>query len=791
MDVASKEEQSQPSLDIQDVDLVSNDGQDEYGQSSDMSDVKEKGFKGKWHRFTHKLAGVFHRSKHGRNKHSASDDEMRNAKKVLKELAIYFVYLLVLMVVVYGMISPLQFWFTNNMEELIVRQSVTASDPNFFGLTTLTQFWSWLENLWIPAVYAWNNNYIYQDNKLLGVPQLRQLQVEQGKQCKIPSDFENLIFECYAPYTKANEFKGAFGVKNGTAWVYNEASEVDKRNYWGQLATYEGGGFYQDLTLNQTNTTTIVQSLKAQNWLARASRVLFIDFTVYNANVNLFCVIRLVLEMPATGGFIQTAVFRTVRLLRYVNPVDYFIMFMEVVFVCFIAYYAVKEAKRMKKYKWKYFKSFWSWVEMVNICIAIVAVVFSLYRLIEVDRLLTGILAEPDKHSNFEDLAFWEVQYTNMIAFNVFIGWVKLFKYVSFNPTMNQLSCTLKSSAKDIFGFAIMFFIIFFAYAQLGYLVFGSQLDDFKTFGDSVFTLFRIILGDFDFKAIQDANRVLGPIFFITYVFFVFFILINMFLAIITDAYAEVKERLSKEKDEVHLGEFLKKNFGDFKHRMSTAGRRMSSILHLGKSKRKSQGGSEDVIAEEGEDIPEATAVGSPQPGVSEMPVLAESVAGSNAFAFGGAGSTTQEGSISGADGEVSNAHLENVKMRVGALEQSLGQIAVKLEKVITKLERLGDVPPQAIGAGLRDYRANNRSFGRSGSVGGGGQPLPDPFETPVTTKGGDKNSFTQNKMPPPAPSFRQNQKPPTGFIPSAARQEAQLNSSDGEDSEAFEERQF
>lgn len=40
------------------------------------------------------------------------------------------------------------------------------------------------------------------------------------------------------------------------------------------------------------------------------------------------------------------------------------------------------------------------------------------------------------------------------------------------------------------------------------------------------FTQFRIILGDFDYNAIDNANRILGPAYFVTYVFFVFFVLL-------------------------------------------------------------------------------------------------------------------------------------------------------------------------------------------------------------------------------------------------------------------------
>ena len=43
------------------------------------------------------------------------------------------------------------------------------------------------------------------------------------------------------------------------------------------------------------------------------------------------------------------------------------------------------------------------------------------------------------------------------------------------------------------------------------------------------------------------------------YVFFVFFVLLNMFLAIINDTYSEVKADLSTQESEFDLGAFLKK----------------------------------------------------------------------------------------------------------------------------------------------------------------------------------------------------------------------------------------
>ncbi|NWI83965.1 PKD2 protein, partial [Dryoscopus gambensis] len=90
---------------------------------------------------------------------------------------------------------------------------------------------------------------------------------------------------------------------------------------------------------------------------------------------------------------------------------------------------------------------------------------------------------------------------------------------------------------------------------------FGTQIDDFSTFQDCIFTQFRIILGDFNFTEVEEANRILGPIYFTTFVFFMFFILLNMFLAIINDTYSEVKSDMAQQKAEMELSDLIRKGY--------------------------------------------------------------------------------------------------------------------------------------------------------------------------------------------------------------------------------------
>eukprot|EP00074_Homo_sapiens_P094500 XP_016872365.1 polycystic kidney disease 2-like 1 protein isoform X3 [Homo sapiens] len=301
----------------------------------------------------------------------------------------------------------------------------------------------------------------------------------------------------------------------------------------------------------------------------------------------------LVVEFPATGGAIPSWQIRTVKLIRYVSNWDFFIVGCEVIFCVFIFYYVVEEILELHIHRLRYLSSIWNILDLVVILLSIVAVGFHIFRTLEVNRLMGKLLQQPNTYADFEFLAFWQTQYNNMNAVNLFFAWIKIFKYISFNKTMTQLSSTLARCAKDILGFAVMFFIVFFAYAQLGYLLFGTQVENFSTFIKCIFTQFRIILGDFDYNAIDNANRILGPAYFVTYVFFVFFVLLNMFLAIINDTYSEVKEELAGQKDELQLSDLLKQGYNKTLLRLRLRKERVSDVQKV------LQGGEQEIQFED------------------------------------------------------------------------------------------------------------------------------------------------------------------------------------------------
>lgn len=57
--------------------------------------------------------------------------------------------------------------------------------------------------------------------------------------------------------------------------------------------------------------------LRDHDWYDKYTRAIFIEFTVYNANVNLFSVVTLLVETPTFGGGVPSHLVHTFRLYQY------------------------------------------------------------------------------------------------------------------------------------------------------------------------------------------------------------------------------------------------------------------------------------------------------------------------------------------------------------------------------------------------------------------------------------------------------------------------------------------
>ncbi|XP_038186990.1 polycystic kidney disease 2-like 2 protein isoform X3 [Arvicola amphibius] len=386
----------------------------------------------------------------GTSKHDLHYRREAEVNTTLEELLLYFVFLINLCILTFGMVNPHMYYLNKVMSSLFVDTSLPNDDRSSFrSIRSITDFWKFMEGPLLEGLYwdSWYNNQqlynlknssrIYYENILLGVPRVRQLRVRNNT-CKVYSAFQSLVSDCYDKYTAENEDLSDFGLKSDREWKYSP-SPANAPWHWGFVGVYRDGGYIFTLSKSKSETQTKFADLRLHSWITRGTRVVFIDFSVYNANVNLFCIVRLVAEFPATGGLLTSWQFYSVKLLRYVTHYDYFIASCEIIFCIFLFVFITQELRKLNEFKSAYFKSVWNWLELLLLALCFLAVSFYAYCNLQSFVLLGRLLKNTENYPDFYFLAYWQIYYNNMIAITIFFAWIKNMFLAIINDTYSEV----------------------------------------------------------------------------------------------------------------------------------------------------------------------------------------------------------------------------------------------------------------------------------------------------------------------------------------------------------------
>lgn len=311
---------------------------------------------------------------------------------------------------------------------------------------------------------------------------------------------------------------------------------------------------------------TITGKLSLSKWLDRYTRAIFSEFAIYNANTNLFCVVTLLFEQLPTGSLTPYPSILTLRLFRYVGGEMFFVLTCEIVYLLFCTFFVAKEIKMFVKKGREHLKNPWSILEILVTLLSLSAVGLYFARHKFTNDAIRDMNTDRAGFISFHYTAFLDEWLKCIMGLIVFFSFLKVFRLLRFNRRISLLQQVLKRAFFELLSFMFMFALAFLAFALLACLVFGQAMEGFGTFLRSCASLMDTILGKFTLKELSTANRILGPIFFYSYTVTMVFVLINMFLSIINDTFAEVRSDVDKQSNEYEIVDFmihrLKENIG-------------------------------------------------------------------------------------------------------------------------------------------------------------------------------------------------------------------------------------
>ncbi|KAE9421875.1 hypothetical protein Angca_005551, partial [Angiostrongylus cantonensis] len=235
------------------------------------------------------------------------------------------------------------------------------------------------------------------------------------------------------------------------SYIYQSEEILTTRMNQGFIADYGGGGFI--LRLPPFSFLRSIMGFQGNRWIDRASRVVIIDFTMFNANVNLFCIARLLLELPASGGVLPSYRFSTYDLMRYFGSFGKTLIVLEGIFLGFVARYAFNHLQTMLDE-----------VEFMARPSGIGQELSPFIITTAADQV-NSVIENAMTDAFFDDVLDTQENFNNVAAVIPFHTWIKtffrVFNYIGFNKTMNQFLAALSRSTKDIGGFAVMFAMFF------------------------------------------------------------------------------------------------------------------------------------------------------------------------------------------------------------------------------------------------------------------------------------------------------------------------------------------
>ena len=98
----------------------------------------------------------------------------------------------------------------------------------------------------------------------------------------------------------------------------------------------------------------------------------------------------------------------------------------------------------------------------------------------------------------------------SLLGVNAVLTWLKTLKYLNEFPHLSMLSLTLRNAYYPTFSFLIMFFIVFIGCGQAFNMSFGPYMKSYSNFPSSMMSLFRALLGEFEFEELEQTDRVIG-----------------------------------------------------------------------------------------------------------------------------------------------------------------------------------------------------------------------------------------------------------------------------------------
>ncbi|GMF21817.1 unnamed protein product [Phytophthora fragariaefolia] len=440
------------------------------------------------------------------------------------------------------------------------RASIADETPvKFTDIETISDIFDWLNNTFVPQVFVtedYNGKTLRKDewgrvgslNRVLGAVSFEVLRMEPDL-CSTPDFLVKLYPSCYDESSSTTEY------------------------------------FLIAFDTNSTTARAVLANKKESgDWLNLSTQQLLITVITLNGQLPGYAVTKLLLEFNP-GGYIEPSHSTTSTLLdQFPSPTTvaldilvilwFFPWRLVAALISVVVRYKnmsresssrhinelVRQAAMTIRFwafpdGWFAIDALWGpvvYAFYVTVVITHTSMTNTSFR----DRLST--LRDPNQSQedveaalssvteSFEDIAKLTVLLRLLATAAVFILALRVLNTFRDHFGLSILTRTMASAVRSFRTFSVIFAVIFAAFASTGTVLFGSSVDDFSSMLRSTKTCANMLFNNFEISTIQEIDYSVA--FYWSYMTLMTFVLLNIVLATVVDAYKEEKVKKDKNK---------------------------------------------------------------------------------------------------------------------------------------------------------------------------------------------------------------------------------------------------
>ncbi|CAH1383290.1 unnamed protein product, partial [Tenebrio molitor] len=366
-------------------------------------------------------------------------------------------------------------------------------------LETVNDLYYYINDTLIPCMHPtiWYENFVIAppglmldlNSKFMGVARLRQQRVKP-KLCQVPKAME-LNMSCWPEFSKRYTEKKIFGYRWGqyspllqydrlkNILKYASHENTETLGTVGEFSSYSGGGYVVYLGRTLYNSHANFLKIFKKLWINPDTRVIFIEFLLYNANFNIFNAVKLIVEQSASGYIYKRIEIYAVRMLFVQNELEMTTIGFFILFTVWVGMLLFKQSVGLIRKIHTFYKDLWILTDFVIILLSVMCIGLFALRMQMVGSYLDVL--ETVKHNQF--LSYFYLFYiedflTLVAAFLVCIATVRLWKFLRFGVMFRILEKTLAIAAVTLLSATLLFVILLVASASALLLLVGNYFEN-------------------------------------------------------------------------------------------------------------------------------------------------------------------------------------------------------------------------------------------------------------------------------------------------------------------------